>query len=465
MSSLAVIILAAGQGVRMRSKRPKVLHSLAGTPLLQYPLDVAASLGAARIVCVLGHGRDAVEALIKAQAKTRRHISVVHQPKALGTADAVKYGLKGLRGFDGDVLILYGDVPLIEKTTLSTLIRFHKRGQYDLSFLTATLEEPKGYGRVIRSESGDVTHIIEEVAASPMERRVGEVNSGIYLLSKKVLARGLSLIKKNRKKGEYFLTDLIGNLTARGHCVGGYEVKDPVEVLGVNSRVELAFAESVMRYRINQRWMEKGVTLVDPDTVYIERSVRLSPDVTIGPHCALRGQTSVQSETSIDVGAVITDCTIGKGVHIGPYCVLESSIVKRAAQLGPFARVRPDSEIGIGAKVGNFVELKKTQLGDGAKANHLTYLGDSAVGEKANIGAGTITCNYDGFAKHRTQIGARSFIGSDVQLVAPVRLGTEAWVGAGTTVTKNVPPGALAVSRAEQVTIKGWVSRRKRRKK
>lgn len=465
MPALAAIILAAGKGTRMRSSRPKVLHSIAGEVMLSYPIEAADQLECERIVCVLGQGRDQVQGFLKKKAsEIKAGIKIAHQREQKGTADAVKTAETQLRGFSGDILILSGDVPFVSPRTLRAFRRFHQKGKHALSLMTAIFEGPDGYGRVLRNGRGDVLRIVEELDVTPDERRVKEINAGIYMTDKATLFSGLTAIKRNARKKEFYLTDLIERIEQEGGCVGGFCVEQPIEVMGINTQFELAVANRMVRARLIEEWMRKGVHFVDPTHVCIERSVRLAPDVSIGSACTLRGQTVIRKGATIDVGSLVVDSTIAAGVHIGPYCVLESSHVQSGARVGPFAHLRPGSKVGPGAKVGNFVEMKKASLGRGAKANHLSYIGDATIGEGANIGAGTITCNYDGANKFQTIIGPRSFIGSNTQLVAPVKLGADSWVGAGSTITENVPSGALALSRVEQKNIKGW-SRKRRKKK
>ena len=399
------------------------------------------------------------------RGNARRRLRCVEQTQQRGTADAVKAALGALKSFSGDVLILYGDVPLITTQTLKAFLRQHRSQRNSLTVMTAEFQEPKGYGRIVRNGQGHIQSVVEQIDADAKQRKIKEINTGLYLVNKTLLCRELPKIKKNQRKGEYYLTDLVDRAVKSGGSVGSYCVADAGEVMGINNRAELAAANCIIRDRINRDWMEKGVSLQDPETTYIDRSVRLAPDVVIGPGCSLRGSTQVKQGTRIDAGCVITDSRIGEDVHIKPYSVLEKSKLDAGVQVGPFAHLRPDSYLEKGARVGNFVELKKTRLGQGAKANHLSYLGNSKIGELTNIGAGTITCNYDGVNKFATKIGPRSFIGSDTQLVAPVSLGADSWIGAGSTITKDVPAGSLALTRVEQKNIKGWVARKSKRKK
>lgn len=460
MPKLAAIILAAGKGVRMASKRAKVLHPIAGQPMLFYPLVAAQELGAQPLVCVVGHGRTEVKAAV---ADRFPHLKLVHQKKQLGTAHAVLCAESALKAYEGDVLIMTGDAPFLKPATLTSFIEYHCQGKYGQSLLTALLDNPTGYGRIVRGPNGRALRIVEENdLASETERAIREINAGIYLVKKALLFSALRKVNKNPRKGEFYLTDLTQLSVQAGEAVGTLCVADPTEVMGINSRAELALAGRIVRERINRAWMERGVTFLDPETALIDQAVTLERDVTIGPHVGLHGRTVVKSGTQIGAGVVIEDSVIESDVKILPYTVIESSHVEAEAQVGPFAHLRPNSRVGRGAKVGNFVELKQTHLKAGAKANHLSYLGDTVIGAESNIGAGTITCNYDGKAKYQTTIGAHCFIGSDTQLVAPVKLGAGSYVGAGTTVTQNVPAGALALSRTKQVNIKGWTKKKRR---
>ncbi len=433
MSDLAVIILAAGKGERMQSDLPKVLHPLGDRPLFSYSLEAAKSLRPKKIVAVIGHGAEQVKKKFAGEP-----VTWVLQREQLGTAHAVLCGLKALGSFRGPLLILYGDVPLVREGTLRKMLNTFLQTQSTFSLLTTELADPTGYGRVIRDGSDHILRIVEEKEAEDWEKEIHEVNSGICLVRAEELRVPLQKVKKSLMKGEYYLTDLAEEFSRRDRLVTATLVPRE-EVLGINSREELAQAEEMLQKRIRREWMEKGVTLIGPESIRIGSEVKLSKDVILHPGVILTGRTQV-----------------GRGTEIFAYSVIEDSKIGAGARIGPFAHLRPESFIGDGAHVGNFVETKKTTLGKGAKANHLAYLGDATIGAKANIGAGTITCNYDGHAKHRTVIGEGAFIGSDTQLVAPVRVGKNAFVGAGTTVTKNVPTGALAISRTDQKNIRDW---------
>ncbi len=431
MTDLAVLILAAGKGERMQSELPKVLHPLGGIPLLGHVLQAAAVLKPKKVVAVIGHKAEEVrQAFVK-------HPSVqwVLQPKQLGTAHAVRMALPLLRGFKGRVLILYGDVPLLRAETLSQMLQLAKEKDSDVMLATTHLPVPTGYGRIVRNERGEVSGIVEEKEATPQQRGILEVNPGIYLVKAELLNL-LSRIQPSAVKREYYLTDLIVETLKDGKKVTSYIVKDSDEVLGINTRVDLARVSRLLQQRVNRSWMDRGVTLVAPDHTWIETTVVLARDVVIHPGVVLTGQTRIAS-----------------GAQIFSHSVIEDSVIESGARIGPFAHLRPGTVVGERSHIGNFVETKKAILQKDVKANHLSYLGDVSIGSGTNVGAGTITCNYDGKKKHRTEIGKNVFIGSDTQLVAPVKVGDRALIGAGTTVTKDVPAGSLVLSRVSQVNV------------
>ena len=432
MSDLNVIILAAGKGERMVSQQPKVLHPLLGKPLLCYSLETAFALRPKKVIVVVGHQAREVKKTFG--SLTGQKITWVNQGKPLGTGHAVLTASSQVK-LSGEVLILYGDVPLLRLETLQQMQRSFSEKQSDLMVATTHLEDPSHYGRILRNERGEVEGIVEEKELNPQQKRIQEINLGIYWLKADLLGL-LKRVKKSAVKREYYLTDLVSETIQAGKKVAGFVLKDSEEALGVNTREELSHAARLLQTRINQDWMKAGVTLLDPATTWIEPSVQMASDVVIHPGVVIQGKTQIAS-----------------GAQVLAYSVIEESVVKAGARIGPFAHLRPGSVIGEGAHVGNFVETKKTTLGKGAKANHLTYLGDAEIGAGTNVGAGTITCNYDGKKKHQTKIGKNVFIGSDTQLVAPVRVGDGALIGAGTTVTKDVPSRALVLSRVEQKNI------------
>ncbi len=438
MSPLAILVLAAGKGERMKSGLPKVLHAIGGRPLLGRVLRTAFSLKPRKTVVLVGHQADQVKTSLG-------DVPVIWalQREQLGTAHAVLCGLEALGHFHGDLMVLYGDVPLLKKETLQCLRKCLDKNKAALAFLTTRFKDPTGYGRVIRDAAGRLVKIVEEKEASLEQKKIREVNCGIYLMKLKEVRAALQRVRKSIVKGEYYLTDLVEELLADRKIVIAVPVEHSEETLGVNNRIDLARADAILQKRIRQRWLEAGVTMNHPESIRIEEDVLLDSDVVLHPGVVLTGQTR-----------------IGSGTEILPYSVIEDSRVGQGARIGPMAHLRPASVVEDGAHVGNFVELKKARLGRKAKANHLSYLGDAVIGAGANVGAGTITCNYDGKNKFRTVIGEGAFIGSDTQLVAPVSVGRHAYVASGTTVTKDVPAEALAISRVDQKNIRGWVRKR-----
>lgn len=455
-SERAAIVLAAGQGKRMKSKRAKVLHPLAGVPMLFYVLDLVKRLEIQRTFVIIGHRAEQVSEAVSAWG-----VTCLLQDPPLGTGHAVLQAKDALAGFSGSVLILSGDAPLLRPETVQRLWEVHRRERATMTLLTTRLSNPYGYGRIIRKKKGEIDRVVEEWDATPAERSIQEVNTGVYIIEAPFLFEALRKVEPNNRQKEYYLTALIEIAAGRGERLAGAEA-DPEEVIGVNSRADLAAAEGILRKRITSRWMAEGVTILDPDQVRIDASVEIGRDVVIHPGVALEGKTQI-GEDSVLYACRIENSRLGERVVVKNYSVIESSEIESGASVGPFAHLRPGAVLRKGAKVGNFVEIKKAELGEGSKANHLTYLGDAVIGKKVNIGAGTITCNYDGEKKCQTIIDDEVFIGSDTQLVAPVRVGARAFIAAGSTITRDVPPEALAVSRIKQENKEGWV--RKRRKK
>lgn len=446
MTELAAVILAAGEGKRMKSSRPKLLHRVSGRPLVWFPLDLAQHLGCARTVVVVGHGREQVTDAVRSMPGGDR-LTFAVQERQRGTGDAVIAALPALRGHAGPVLILSGDVPLIEKRTISRLRRAYDRTGGPLAFLTFRPPDLTGYGRVIR-EGGRAVAIREDRDCSRAEKRIEEVNGGIYLVDVRFLRRAVKRLATDNAQGELYLTDLVQLAAARGEVAAVEAPAD--EVGGVNDRVDLARVETMLRMRTALRLMRAGVTIRQPGTVHVDLDVTVGTDTELGPGVQLLGRTRIGRGCAIETGAVIADSTVEDGAAVRAYSVLERAVVGPGAQVGPLGRLRPGAVLERGAKVGNFVEVKNTVLGAGSKANHLAYLGDGEIGERVNVGAGTIFCNYDGFMKHRTVLEDDVFIGSDSQLVAPVTVGRAAYVASGSTVTRDVPEGALAIARAKQ---------------
>lgn len=459
---LAAVVLAAGKGTRMKSGTAKVLHELGGKPLAWYAVRAALDAGAAPVVVVVGHQAAEVEARLRA-ALPDAPLRFALQAEQKGTAHAVLAARGALRGVSGPVAILSGDVPLLSTATLRRVVAARGRARAPLALATMALAEPRGYGRVVRDGRGRAARIVEEKDASDAERELQEVNAGLYCADAAFLWRALARVGSANAQGEFYLTDLVAMAAARG---GAATVEvDPLEASGVNDREELARAGAVLQRRRASALMRAGVTLEAPERFLCDEGVEVGPDTVVEPDVRLRGATRIGAGCRLGQGSVLADAVLAPGVTVRPYTVIEGpATVGSGAILGPFSRIRPGSELADGVHVGNFVETKKARLGKGAKANHLAYLGDAVVGAGVNVGAGTITCNYDGEKKHETRIGDGAFIGSDSILVAPLEIGAGAYVAAGSTITKAVPPGALAFGRAQQVTKEGWVARKKAEK-
>ena len=457
MSDLHVVVLAAGKGTRMRSATPKVLHPAAGRPLIDYVLGTAESLRPTSVIVVVGHQADQVQASLG----KRLGLGFALQEPQLGTGHALLQTEPFLEHARGTLLLLSGDVPLLRRETIQRLLHTHETRCAAATVLTAVVDDPTGYGRVLR-EHGDIVAIVEQKDASADERRIGEINSGVYAFDLAPLFDALRSIGATNAQREYYLPDLVRIYRARGLTVETVKLSDRKEILGVNSRRELADVATILRSRKNDELMAAGVTLVDPASAYIDPDVTVGADTTIHPGVFLEGRTRIGAHCEIHSGVRLVNTTVDDGAVIHNFCVIFDSHIASDAQVGPFAHLRPDSHVGVKAKVGNFVELKKTTLGRGSKASHLSYLGDSTIGEKVNIGAGTITCNYDGVAKHPTVIEDGAFIGSDSQLIAPVRIGKGAYVAAGSSITEDVPAESLAIARGKQVNKEGWTKSRRK---
>ena len=442
-----IVILAAGQGKRMHSHLPKVLHPIAGKALAAHVLDTARHLGQSRICLVVGHGGAVVRSALAAA-----DVACAVQEPQLGTGHAVMQALPLLDG-EGMTLVLYGDVPLIQATTLQRLVQAAGDG---LAVLTVDLENPKGYGRIIRDSAGRVQRIVEEKDATPAERLVRETNTGIMALPTARLKDWLSRLSNDNAQGEYYLTDVVALAVADGVPVHTAQPEGEWEVAGVNSKVQLAELERVYQLRLAHGLLEQGVRLADPARLDVRGQLRCGRDVAIDVGCVFEGEVVLEEAVDIGPYCVLKNVTVKAGARIAAFSHLEGAVVGPDAIVGPYARLRPGTELGAEAHVGNFVELKNSILGPGSKANHLAYVGDATVGQRVNIGAGTITCNYDGANKYRTVIEDDAFIGSDSQLVAPVTVGRGATLGAGTTLTKDAPADSLTVSRARQVSLAGW---------
>jgi bifunctional UDP-N-acetylglucosamine pyrophosphorylase/glucosamine-1-phosphate N-acetyltransferase len=457
MENVAAVILAAGKGTRMKSGLVKVLHPAAGRPMISWPVYAARTAGASPIVLVVGHQADAVRTAFHGIAEIRTAM----QDEQLGTGHAVACARDELAGFSGTILILCGDTPLLRAETLQGLIAFHREQGASLTVLTAVMDNPFGYGRVVRDNNGRVIRIVEQKDATPEEQAIREINSGIYCMESGFLNANIGLISSNNAQKEFYLTDLVSIAAGKGLTCLGRSAEDVDEIMGVNDRVQLAEASRILRRRINYDLMCSGVSLVDPEHVYIDYNVSVGPDTVIHPNCTISGITRIGSGCIIETGVTIDACSIGNNCHIKAGSVLEGSQLHAEVSVGPMAHLRPGTVLNDYVKIGNFVETKKIVMGEGSKASHLTYLGDAEIGSNVNIGCGTITCNYDGVNKHRTVIGDDVFIGSDVQLVAPVEVGRNSLVAAGTTVTVDVPADSLAISRVPQVNKVGWRLRNK----
>lgn len=454
---LGAVVLAAGLGTRMRSARAKVLHEIGGRPLLHWPLAALKALGVSRTVVVVGYQAETVGAV--AVAAGLPGLETVVQSEQRGTGHAVLCAAPRLAGFPGDLLLLYGDVPRIRAGTLRALVDAHRSAGAALSLLTVQAVDPTGYGRIVRNPDGGVARIVEERDATPEERAITEVNPGFYCVKAAVVLPLLAELRADNAQGELYLTDLVALAARAGHTVVGVPVASADEVAGINTRAELAAMEAVVRREQVEKHLAAGVTFEDPDSAFVGPDVAIGRDTVIGPNVILRGRTRLGAGCRLDGSAFLVDAVLGDRVHLRFASVVEGAEIGADAIVGPFARLRPETRLAERVHIGNFVECKKAVLGAGTKANHLTYLGDCEIGPETNVGAGTITCNYDGVRKHRTTIGARVQIGSDTQLVAPVAVADDAYVGAGTTVTKDVPPGALVVSRTPQRVVEGWVAR------
>ena len=451
-----VVILAAGQGTRMKSRIPKVLHQVAGRPMLERVLRTADSVHPATVTLIVGHRADAIREYLAA----RPGIEFASQEPQLGTAHALQQAEQLLRGRNGTLVLLSGDVPMLSATTLERLLDTHRGAGAAATVVTATVERPYGYGRIVRKD-GRIARIVEERDASAAQRQIKEINSGIYAFDLEPLWDALRGIASGNAQGEFYLTDLVAIYRRRKLPVETLLVDNPAEIRGINSRTELAEVSRLVRQTKNEELMAAGVTLIDPATTYIDPDVEVGPDTVIHPGVVLEGQTRIGSACEIRGSVRIADSTLGDRVTVNNFCLIVGAQVADGVSVGPFAHLRPETVVSEGARIGNFVELKKTSLGAGSKVNHLSYLGDATVGSHVNVGAGTITCNYDGEKKHQTVIEDGAFIGSDTQLIAPVRVGKGAYVGAGSSITQDVPAGALGIARGKQTNIEGWVERKK----
>lgn len=454
---LATVILAAGKGTRMKSKLPKVLHKVCGSTMLSYVIDAAAGAGVKKIIVVVGYGADVVAREVEGRAQ------VAHQAEQLGTAHALMQAGPFLSDFKGQLLVLCGDTPLIEAGTLLELINSHRTSGAAATVLTAMMDDPTGYGRVVRDNGGGVVRIIEQKDASPEEKGIREVNTGVYCFECDGLFEALSRLSPVNAQGEYYLTDIIEMNVRGGRRVGAVTAENPAEITGINDRVQLSEAERYMRGRILKDLMLSGVTVVDPASTFVDRKVQIGRDTVIYPFTFIEGNTVIGEDCIIGPGSRLINAVVGNGVSIQNSVVTESSM-EDGCSIGPFSHLRPGNNLGREVKVGNFSEVKKSVVGDRSKVPHLSYVGDATIGKNVNIGAGTITCNYDGRNKWPTSIDDDVLIGSNTNLVAPVKIGSRSVTGAGSTITRDVPAGSLAVERAKAKVIPDWDKRDKRKK-
>jgi bifunctional UDP-N-acetylglucosamine pyrophosphorylase/glucosamine-1-phosphate N-acetyltransferase len=454
MNKLTAVILAAGESTRMRSRRPKVLHQLCGRPLIHFPVSAARALGA-RIAVVVGRGAEQVQASVSQEVEA----TFVEQRERLGTGHAVLQAREACAGADA-ILVLPGDMPLLSESTLRRLVEHHAETGAAATMLTAVLDDPAGYGRVLRDERNRPVAIVEHRDATPGQRAIREVGTSTYCFDGRRLWAALDRVRPHNQQGEYYLTDVIEILRQDGHPIEASVAEDGREGFGVNDRKQLAELAAVMRGRILDRLMLDGVTVLDPASTYVDDTAAIGADTVLYPGVTIEGRTTIGAECVVGPGSFVGASRLGDRVTLKPYCVLNDAVVDDDATLGPFCHLRPASHVGPRAKVGNFVELKKARIGRGAKVPHLSYVGDAVLGPDVNVGAGAITCNYDGVDKHETVIGEGAFIGTNASLVAPLTVGDGAYVGAGSVITRDVPSGALAVTRAQQTIREGWVEKK-----
>jgi bifunctional UDP-N-acetylglucosamine pyrophosphorylase / glucosamine-1-phosphate N-acetyltransferase len=459
LMDMTVVILAAGLGTRMRSKQAKVLHRAGGLPLVEHVVRAAKAVAPPeRIFVVTGHQAETVEKVLEPHG-----VSFVHQTEQKGTGHALQQCSAKASRLDGLLTVLLGDAPLIQEETLIRLRDQQAQAGTAGTLLSTAVADPHGYGRVVTNAQGDVTAIVEEKACTDEQRKIHEINSGIYCFRVDLLWKHLNELRPNPVSGEIYLTDMFEILAKHGHRMGGMHLDDPNELLGINTRVELAEGDSILRDRKRRLLMLAGVTIEQPESVAIDMDVEIGQDTIVEPHVRILGTTTIGEDCRIGAGTILESMTIASGVTIYPYSFLTQSRIATRADVGPFARMRPNCQVDEGAEIGNFAELKNTHLGAGAKAHHVGYLGDTTIGEKTNIGAGTVVCNYDGVKKHRTKIGSGAFVGSNSTLVAPVEIGDDSYVAAGSVITHEVPKDALALGRARQANKEAWAAHRRQK--
>jgi bifunctional UDP-N-acetylglucosamine pyrophosphorylase / glucosamine-1-phosphate N-acetyltransferase len=456
MRELTLVILAAGKGTRLKSRLPKVLHCLAGKPLLEYVVEAARPLSPQATCVIVGHEAGQVQ-----KAFSNLPVEFIVQEPQLGTGHALLVARPFWESHRGDLLVLYGDVPLISTETLAELVEAHNRSGASATLMSTVLERPEGYGRVLRSSRGDVESIVEEKDATPEQREIQEINTGIYCFQISALAETIGQLSSTNSQQEYYLTDCIGLLKARGRSVGTVICSDPMEVCGVNSRLELSQLEGLLRNRKLEQLMRDGVTVIDPASTYVEPGVQVGVDTVLYPNVFLEKGSVIGSGCQIYPNVRISASVVDDQVVILDSCLISESRIHSGSQVGPFAHLRNHAVVGKGCRIGNFVEIKNSKIGDRTKAAHLSYLGDAEVGEDVNIGAGTITCNYDGIGKNKTIIEDDVFVGSDSQLIAPVTIHRGAYIAAGSTIQQDVPEDALAIARSHQVNKEHWARKRR----
>jgi bifunctional UDP-N-acetylglucosamine pyrophosphorylase/glucosamine-1-phosphate N-acetyltransferase len=444
----------------MKSALPKVLHPLGGKPLFIHVLDTAKRLNPTRVAVVVGHGAEAVK-----RAYPDDNLAWVIQARQLGTGHAVLCAKNIFEDFSGDIIILSGDVPLIHEKTLSAMLETHRQCGASVTVLTANVDDPQGYGRIVRDHKGAIAGVVEDQDATATEKRIQEVNAGTYIVSPAFLFTALEEVKNQNRQAEYYLPDIVTIGLGQGKKIATFVVDDPYQIKGINTREELALMEKTLQQEINRKWLASGVTLKDPQTTYIDEGVTIGKDTVIGPNTHLHGRTVIGERCQIDGSAFLTDAEIGDEVQLKFSVVLTSCRVEQGAIVGPFAHLRPGTSLGPEVHIGNFVEAKEAKIGAGTKANHLTYLGDVTIGRGTNIGAGTIVCNYDGFKKYRSSIGDRVQVGSDSTLVAPISLGDDVYVATATTVRHDVPAGALVYNERQERVREGWTEQKRKKMK
>lgn len=453
----AVIVLAAGEGTRMKSQTPKVLHELCGRALVDHMLAAARELGPERLIVVIGHALERVGAHL---AGTSPDARTVVQREQRGTGHAVRTVLEQTGTIPGTILVTYGDVPLLRTETMAELLRRHEADGNAVTVLTAEVPDPTGYGRIVRDPSGAVLEIVEDKDATPEQRAIREMNSGIYAFDGQLLADAVKRVSTDNAQGEEYLTDVLAILRGDGHRVGAHTVADFAEVEGVNDRVQLAQARKVLNRRLLERHMRAGVTVVDPDSTWIDVDVRIEPDAVVHPGTQLHGHTVIEAGAEVGPATTLTDTRVGAGAVVRN-AVADSAEIGPGASVGPYAYLRPGTVLGRGSKAGTFVEMKNTRVGERSKVPHLSYAGDATIGDDVNIGAAVVFVNYDGVHKHRSTVGDGAFVGCDTMLIAPVTIGDGAYTAAGSVIDSDVPPGAIGVARARQRTIEKWVLRRR----